>query len=90
MLINSVIKIKIPFTLTDVFALALAIKEMSVATRKARTTLWCALQMTLPKPSAGQLVMEKALREMVQPEEKVHENLNGCGILNQRAEISKH
>ncbi|XP_027301525.2 meiosis-specific coiled-coil domain-containing protein MEIOC isoform X1 [Anas platyrhynchos] len=74
----------------DVFALALAIKEMSVATRKARTTLWCALQMTLPKPSAGQLVTEKALQEIVQPEEKVCENLNGCGILNQRAEISKH
>ncbi|NXJ99988.1 MEIOC protein, partial [Corythaixoides concolor] len=33
----------------DVFALALAIKEMSIATRKARTMLWCALQMTLPK-----------------------------------------
>ncbi|NWX13915.1 MEIOC protein, partial [Aegotheles bennettii] len=33
----------------DVFALALAIKELSAATRKARTTLWCALQMTLPK-----------------------------------------
>ncbi|XP_035203790.1 meiosis-specific coiled-coil domain-containing protein MEIOC isoform X3 [Oxyura jamaicensis] len=74
----------------DVFALALAIKEMSVATRKARTTLWCALQMTLPKPSAGQLVTEKALQEVVQPEEKVRKNPNGCGILNQRAEISKH
>ncbi|XP_010226564.1 PREDICTED: uncharacterized protein C17orf104 homolog [Tinamus guttatus] len=36
----------------DVFALALAIKEMSVATRKVRTTLWCALQMTLPKAPA--------------------------------------
>uniref|UniRef100_A0A2K6EVU1 MEIOC n=1 Tax=Propithecus coquereli TaxID=379532 RepID=A0A2K6EVU1_PROCO len=35
----------------DVFALASAIKEMCVATRKARTTLWCALQMTLPKTS---------------------------------------
>ncbi|NXX97118.1 MEIOC protein, partial [Centropus bengalensis] len=33
----------------DVFALAMAIQEMSAATRKARTTLWCALQMTLPK-----------------------------------------
>ncbi|NXJ02191.1 MEIOC protein, partial [Psophia crepitans] len=54
----------------DVFALALAIKEMSVATRKARTTLWCALQMTLPKPSAGKADQEKAHRETVQPEEK--------------------
>ncbi|NXX11314.1 MEIOC protein, partial [Podargus strigoides] len=33
----------------DVFALALAIKELSAATRKVRTVLWCALQMTLPK-----------------------------------------
>ncbi|KFP31330.1 Uncharacterized protein C17orf104, partial [Colius striatus] len=33
----------------EVFALALAIKEMSLSTRRARTTLWCALQMTLPK-----------------------------------------
>ncbi|KAM6114791.1 meiosis-specific coiled-coil domain-containing protein MEIOC [Phoenicopterus ruber ruber] len=74
----------------DVFALALAIKEMSVATRKARTTLWCALQMTLPKSSAGKLDPEKAVRETVQPEEKVCEITNGCGILNQRAEVSKH
>ncbi|XP_010086176.1 PREDICTED: uncharacterized protein C17orf104 homolog, partial [Pterocles gutturalis] len=58
----------------DVFALALAIKEMSVATRKARTTLWCALQMTLPKSAAGKPDPEKALREMAQPEEKGHEN----------------
>ncbi|NXC37533.1 MEIOC protein, partial [Penelope pileata] len=52
----------------DVLALALAINEMSIATRKARTTLWCALQMTLPKSSAGQLRAEKALRERAQPE----------------------
>ncbi|NXK18027.1 MEIOC protein, partial [Arenaria interpres] len=54
----------------DVFALALAIKEMSVATRKARTTLWCAFQMTLPKSPAGKPDREKALRETAQPEEK--------------------
>ncbi|KYO33372.1 hypothetical protein Y1Q_0008603 [Alligator mississippiensis] len=50
----------------DVFALALAIKEMSAATRKARTTLWCALQMTLPKTTttSGQLDVEKAFQEM--------------------------
>ncbi|XP_075299962.1 meiosis-specific coiled-coil domain-containing protein MEIOC isoform X2 [Opisthocomus hoazin] len=47
----------------DVFALALAIKEMSAATRKARMTLWCALQMTLPKSAAGKPDPEKALRE---------------------------
>ncbi|XP_072741995.1 meiosis-specific coiled-coil domain-containing protein MEIOC isoform X2 [Ciconia boyciana] len=74
----------------DVFALALAIKEMSVATRKARTTLWCALQMTLPKSSAGKPDAEKAVRETVQPEEKACENTNSCGILNQRADISEH
>ncbi|XP_054657065.1 meiosis-specific coiled-coil domain-containing protein MEIOC [Grus americana] len=74
----------------DVFALALAIREMSVATRKARTTLWCALQMTLPKSSAGKLDREKALRETTQPEEKARENTNSCGILNPRAEVSKH
>ncbi|KAM6368583.1 meiosis-specific coiled-coil domain-containing protein MEIOC [Pluvialis apricaria] len=73
----------------DVFALALAIREMSIATRKARTTLWCAFQMTLPKSSAGKLDREKALREMVQPEEKACENTNSCGILNQMAEVSK-
>ncbi|NWW92345.1 MEIOC protein, partial [Rhynochetos jubatus] len=33
----------------DVFALAVAIREMCAATRKVRTMLWCALQMTLPK-----------------------------------------
>ncbi|XP_035749883.1 meiosis-specific coiled-coil domain-containing protein MEIOC [Egretta garzetta] len=74
----------------DVFALALAIKEMSVVTRKARTTLWCALQMTLPKSSAGKLDPEKAVWETVQPEEKVCENMNSCSTLSQRAEVSKN
>ncbi|XP_010293736.1 PREDICTED: uncharacterized protein C17orf104 homolog, partial [Phaethon lepturus] len=74
----------------DVFALALAIREMSVATRKARTILWCALQMTLPKSSAGKLDPEKAVRETAQPEEKACENMNSCGILNQKGEGSKH
>ncbi|XP_054252411.1 meiosis-specific coiled-coil domain-containing protein MEIOC [Indicator indicator] len=36
-----------------VLALALAVGELSAATRRTRTTLWCALQMTLPKPAAG-------------------------------------
>ncbi|XP_062984020.1 meiosis-specific coiled-coil domain-containing protein MEIOC [Elgaria multicarinata webbii] len=55
----------------DVFALALAIKEMCIATRKARTTLWCALQMTLPKTTStsGPVEVEKALQELVQPEQ---------------------
>ncbi|XP_038241217.1 meiosis-specific coiled-coil domain-containing protein MEIOC isoform X2 [Dermochelys coriacea] len=72
----------------DVFALALAIKEMSVATRKARTTLWCALQMTLPKTTtiAGQVDVEKAFQEMVQSEDKARENMNSSNLLNQRGE----
>ena len=45
---------------------------MCVATRKARTTLWCALQMTLPKTAstAGQTDVEKALQDIVNCEEK--------------------
>ncbi|XP_044155478.1 meiosis-specific coiled-coil domain-containing protein MEIOC [Bufo gargarizans] len=38
----------------DVIVLASSIREMTIATRKARTALWCALQMTLPKSSPGQ------------------------------------
>ncbi|XP_039596754.1 meiosis-specific coiled-coil domain-containing protein MEIOC-like isoform X1 [Polypterus senegalus] len=37
----------------DILILAAAVKEMSLATRKARTVLWCALQMTLPKGAAA-------------------------------------
>uniref|UniRef100_A0A3B3RPH7 MEIOC protein n=1 Tax=Paramormyrops kingsleyae TaxID=1676925 RepID=A0A3B3RPH7_9TELE len=37
----------------DVLALASAIKDLAVLTRKARTALWCALQMTLPKSAAA-------------------------------------
>ncbi|XP_068118975.1 meiosis-specific coiled-coil domain-containing protein MEIOC isoform X2 [Hyperolius riggenbachi] len=37
----------------DVFILADSIREMAFATRKARTALWCALQMTLPKSFPG-------------------------------------
>ncbi|NXP82021.1 MEIOC protein, partial [Ramphastos sulfuratus] len=39
----------------DVLALAAAIRELAASTRKARTALWCALQMALPKnsPSAS-------------------------------------
>jgi hypothetical protein len=75
-----------------VFALATAIKEMCVATRKARTTLWCALQMTLPKTAstAGQADMEKAFQDLVNCEEKVHESINSSNPMNQRGETSKH
>ncbi|NXQ50431.1 MEIOC protein, partial [Catharus fuscescens] len=34
----------------DVLALAAALGALAGATRRARTALWCALQMTLPKP----------------------------------------
>ncbi|XP_038654424.1 meiosis-specific coiled-coil domain-containing protein MEIOC-like isoform X1 [Scyliorhinus canicula] len=54
----------------DVLALAAAIKDLTMSTRKARTALWCALQMTLPKCSLGTLVkqveIEKALKELGQ------------------------
>lgn len=67
---NCVVKIKAPFSLADVLALVLAISEMSAATRRVRTTLWCALHMSLPKPAARQLLTAKALRERARPEEK--------------------
>ncbi|XP_066441507.1 meiosis-specific coiled-coil domain-containing protein MEIOC-like isoform X2 [Eleutherodactylus coqui] len=52
----------------DVLALAAAMKEMVLSTRKARTAVWCALQMTLPKSSSGVTVkqedIERALQEL--------------------------
>ncbi|XP_041421684.1 meiosis-specific coiled-coil domain-containing protein MEIOC isoform X4 [Xenopus laevis] len=52
----------------DVLALAAAIKEMVISTRKSRTALWCALQMTLVKSPSGvaarQEDVERALREL--------------------------
>ncbi|XP_019363600.1 PREDICTED: meiosis-specific coiled-coil domain-containing protein MEIOC-like isoform X3 [Gavialis gangeticus] len=52
----------------DVLALAVAIKELAVSTRKARTALWCALQMTLPQTSLSSPVkqeeVERALQEL--------------------------
>ncbi|KAG7455291.1 hypothetical protein MATL_G00254990 [Megalops atlanticus] len=57
----------------DVLALAAAIKELVALTRKARTALWCALQMTLPKSAAGvpvrQAELERALLELCNPGE---------------------
>ncbi|KAG9474361.1 hypothetical protein GDO78_004582 [Eleutherodactylus coqui] len=38
----------------DVFILASSIREMALATRKARTALWCAMQMTQPKSTPTQ------------------------------------
>ncbi|XP_077123900.1 uncharacterized protein LOC143781275 isoform X2 [Ranitomeya variabilis] len=52
----------------DVLALAAAIKEMVLSTRRARTALWCSLQMTLSKSSSGVTVkqedIERALQEL--------------------------
>lgn len=75
----------------DVFALASSIKEMSVATRKARTALWCALQMTLPKTAhtTGPMDIERVLQDMVNLEEKAYENIN-CSTNCQRVEINKN
>ncbi|XP_061112257.1 meiosis-specific coiled-coil domain-containing protein MEIOC-like [Conger conger] len=57
----------------DVLALAAAIKELATLTRKARTALWCALQMTLPKGVLGmavrQVELERALLELCNPRE---------------------
>ncbi|KAL0597860.1 Meiosis-specific coiled-coil domain-containing protein MEIOC [Plecturocebus cupreus] len=68
----------------DVFALASAIKEMCVATQKTRTTLWCALQMTLPK-TASTADMVKTLQNTANCEDKVHESINSSNPMNQRA-----
>ncbi|XP_068094627.1 uncharacterized protein [Hyperolius riggenbachi] len=52
----------------DVLALAAAMKELAISTRKGRTALWCALQMTLSKSSSGITVkpeeLERALQEL--------------------------
>ncbi|XP_060111984.1 meiosis-specific coiled-coil domain-containing protein MEIOC isoform X2 [Heteronotia binoei] len=76
----------------DVFALALAVKEMCIATRKARTILWCALQMTLPKttPPAGPVDMEKAFQEIIQLEDKTYEQFNSSHPVIHRGETKKH
>ncbi|NXN32536.1 MEIOC protein, partial [Nycticryphes semicollaris] len=37
----------------DVLALAAAVRDLAASTRKARTALWCALQMTLPTASSS-------------------------------------
>ncbi|CAI5789190.1 Uncharacterized protein PODLI_1B004407 [Podarcis lilfordi] len=52
----------------DVLALAVAIKDLAFFTRKTRTALWCALQMTLSKTSvstpAKKEEVERALQEL--------------------------
>ncbi|XP_031426568.1 meiosis-specific coiled-coil domain-containing protein MEIOC isoform X2 [Clupea harengus] len=37
----------------DILLLAVALRDLASTTRKSRTALWCALQMTLPKSSHG-------------------------------------
>ncbi|KAK9535387.1 hypothetical protein VZT92_007770 [Zoarces viviparus] len=38
----------------DTLLLAVALKDLAATTRRVRTALWCALQMTLPKPTERQ------------------------------------
>lgn len=65
------------FLVADVLALAAAIRELAASTRKARTALWCALQMTLPKTSLSGPVqqddIEKALQELRSPSTSTQE-----------------
>ncbi|XP_019384917.1 PREDICTED: meiosis-specific coiled-coil domain-containing protein MEIOC-like isoform X3 [Crocodylus porosus] len=49
-----------------VLALAVAIKELAVSTRKARTALWCALQMTLPQTSLSSPVKQEEVERVLQ------------------------
>ncbi|XP_071661520.1 uncharacterized protein [Patagioenas fasciata] len=61
----------------DVLALAAAIRELAASTRRARTALWCALQLTLPKTSSNQPVncevVERALQELCPPNTSTQE-----------------
>ncbi|XP_010083905.1 PREDICTED: uncharacterized protein C17orf104 homolog [Pterocles gutturalis] len=61
----------------DVLALAAAVRELAASTRKARTALWCALQMTLPKTSSSgpvkQEAVERALQELCPPNTSTQE-----------------
>nr|XP_009929320.1 PREDICTED: uncharacterized protein C17orf104 homolog [Opisthocomus hoazin] len=64
----------------DVLALAAAIRELAASTRKARTALWCAVQMTLPKTSSSSPVKqeagERALQELCPPNTSTQEKSN--------------
>ncbi|XP_064906345.1 uncharacterized protein LOC102098914 isoform X4 [Columba livia] len=61
----------------DVLALAAAIRELAASTRRARTALWCALQLTLPKTSLSRPVkrevVERALQELCPPNTSTQE-----------------
>ncbi|XP_062424690.1 meiosis-specific coiled-coil domain-containing protein MEIOC-like [Rhea pennata] len=63
----------------DVLALAAAIRELAASTRKARTALWCALQMTLPKTSLSspeKEVVERTLQELCSATTSTQEKSN--------------
>ncbi|XP_074053894.1 meiosis-specific coiled-coil domain-containing protein MEIOC-like isoform X2 [Macrotis lagotis] len=49
-----------------VLALALVIKDLACATRKTRTALWCALQMTLPKTCFNLPVKQEEIEKVLQ------------------------
>lgn len=53
-------------SVVDVLALAAAIRELAASTRKARTALWCALQVALPKTSPSAPVKEEAVERALQ------------------------
>uniref|UniRef100_A0A8C6IZU8 Uncharacterized protein n=1 Tax=Melopsittacus undulatus TaxID=13146 RepID=A0A8C6IZU8_MELUD len=61
----------------DILALAAAIRDLAASTRKARTALWCALQMTLSKNSSSSPVklevVERALQELCPPNTSTQE-----------------
>ncbi|XP_038634366.1 meiosis-specific coiled-coil domain-containing protein MEIOC isoform X2 [Scyliorhinus canicula] len=77
----------------DVLALAIAVKEMAVATRKARTALWCALQMTLPKtPNANpddQVEVERELQDLVTNGDKNYQNRSNYYNSGEKNEVVK-
>ncbi|XP_075779055.1 meiosis-specific coiled-coil domain-containing protein MEIOC-like isoform X2 [Pelodiscus sinensis] len=66
----------------DVLALAGAIKALAVSTRKARTALWCALQMTLPEACLSSPVkqeeVERALEELCLGNTSTQEKNKAC------------
>ena len=55
------------FCFTDALLLVIALRDLAATTRNIRTALWCALQMTLPKPVKRQDVDREAT-QTEQPE----------------------
>lgn len=46
--------------LADVLLLAVALRDLTGTTRRSRTALWCALQMTLPRSVPAHAGLEPA------------------------------